>query len=31
MSDKKISYLSRNFDDYRQSLLELVKKILSTN
>jgi hypothetical protein len=26
MSDKKISYLSRNFDDYRQSLLELVKK-----
>lgn len=26
MSDKKISYLSRNFDDYKQSLLEYVKK-----
>lgn len=26
MSDKKISYLSRNFDDYRQSLLGMVKK-----
>lgn len=26
MSDKKISYLSRNFDDYKQSLIEFVKK-----
>jgi hypothetical protein len=26
MSDKKISYLSRNFDDYKQSLMEFVKK-----
>ena len=26
MSDKKISYLSRNFDDYKQSLKEFVKK-----
>lgn len=26
MSDKKISYLSRNFDDYKQSLINYVKK-----
>lgn len=26
MSEKKISYLSRNFEDYRQSLLQYVKK-----
>lgn len=26
MSDKKISYLSRNFEDYRNSLLSFVKK-----
>jgi hypothetical protein len=30
MSEKKISYLSRNFEDYRQSLLEYVKKYYPT-